>query len=342
MSFVGEPFAHDVFVSYAHAERETDDTLIRDWSQRLASKLRTLLASALNPTVDDGSRFDMFLDDRSLNAGDDLTRQAARPRRAFRDPAGADEPALPEEELVPRRAALVPRPCRQGRPRPRALLPVRIQPLQEAAWPDRLRDERGALPVYLDLADAETGLPLDDLDAPCRPRTCVRKALIQIKGRLEDLRRRLQARRAIERPTSLDRQIVYLHAHPEDRDAWDGGRRTARRVRRWCCPTSCRHYPATMPCCSDSARRGLRNCASARRCSCCAPASSETFRFELMAFYTDLQRLYQSTQRRLPWAIVDRVGGPLPLADRFRVPRLTADDWHQQVRELIRPARGAP
>ena len=65
---------------------------------------------------------------------------------------------------------------------------------------------------------------------------------------------------------------------------------------------------------------------------------SETFRFELMAFYSDLQQLYQSTQRRLPWAIVDRVGGPLPLAERFRVPRLTDEDWHRRVPELIRPA----
>ena len=56
LSFVGEPFQHDVFVSYAHAERETDKTLIRDWSQKLADRLRTLLASALNPTVSDGSK----------------------------------------------------------------------------------------------------------------------------------------------------------------------------------------------------------------------------------------------------------------------------------------------
>ena len=40
LSFVGEPFDHDVFVSYAHAERETDSPLIRDWSRRLAERLR--------------------------------------------------------------------------------------------------------------------------------------------------------------------------------------------------------------------------------------------------------------------------------------------------------------
>ena len=73
MSFVGEPFLHDVFVSYALAERETDSSLIRNRSRRLAEKLRDMLASSLNPTVDDGSRFEMFLDDRSLAVGDALT-----------------------------------------------------------------------------------------------------------------------------------------------------------------------------------------------------------------------------------------------------------------------------
>ena len=217
---------------------------------------------------------------------------------------------------------------------------VRIQPLQKAAWPDRLRDERGTLPVYLDLADAETGLPLDDLDA-VPAKDSVRKALIQIKGRLEDLRRRLQARRAIERPTSLDRQIVYLHAHPEDRDAWAAAVALL--------DESVVVLPDELPTQSgddallqrqrEARLKELRECAALLMLRA---RESETFRFELMAFYTDLQRLYQSTQRRLPWAIVDRVGGPLPLADRFRVPRLTADDWHQQVREFIRPASGAP
>ena len=63
LSFVGAPFQHDVFVSYAHAEHETDSPLIRDWSRRLAERLCELLGSSLNPTVDDGSKFDMFLDD---------------------------------------------------------------------------------------------------------------------------------------------------------------------------------------------------------------------------------------------------------------------------------------
>ena len=60
-----------------------------------------------------------------------------------------------------------------------------------------------------------------------------------------------------------------------------------------------------------------------------------------MAFYRDLQQVYQATQRRLPWAIVDRVGGPLPLAERFRVPRFTGDDWPVHVAHLLRPSPAA-
>jgi len=48
LSYVGQPFDYDVFVSYAHAEVETKAPLIRNWSLRVAEQLRDLLASALN------------------------------------------------------------------------------------------------------------------------------------------------------------------------------------------------------------------------------------------------------------------------------------------------------
>jgi hypothetical protein len=177
LSFVGEPFQHDVFVSYALAERETDETHIRDWSQKLAGRLRTLLASALNPTVADGSRFDLFVDDCSLKIGNDLT--ATLQDRAERSAILL----VLMSPLYPRKSWcldelhwFLDRAAQDGRGREHCL-PVRIHPIPDAAWPQRLKDERDALPVYLDLTDAETGLPLDDLDAP-PAKDPVRKALI--------------------------------------------------------------------------------------------------------------------------------------------------------------------
>ena len=159
--------------------------------------------------------------------------------------------------------------------------------------------------------------------------------------RLEELRNRLQARRAKDRQASFDRQIVYLHAHPDDRDAWNAAVALL--------DEAAVVLPDELPTLAgddallqrqrEARLKELRECAALLMLRA---RDSETFRFELMTFYTDLQRLYQSTQRRLPWAIVDRVGGPLPLADRFRVPRLTDDDWHRRVPDLIRPAAAGP
>jgi hypothetical protein len=39
LSYVGEPFDYDVFVSYVHAENETGASLLRDWSKHVASAL---------------------------------------------------------------------------------------------------------------------------------------------------------------------------------------------------------------------------------------------------------------------------------------------------------------
>jgi hypothetical protein len=71
-------------------------------------------------------------------------------------------------------------------------------------------------------------------------------------------------------------------------------------------------------------------------------SDSDNFRAELMAFYRDLQQVHQATRRRLPWAIIDRVGGPLPLAERFRGPRLTGEDWPTHVVRLLGPPSATP
>src|SRR4029077_5444701 len=172
--------------------------------------------------------------------------------------------------------------------------------------PDRLKDERGAPPLYLDLSDAEAGLPLGDIDAPAA-RDVVRKVQVQLKVRLEELRNRLQARRAKDQPASFDRQIVYLHAHPDDREAWNAAVTLL--------DDAAVVLPDELPTLAaddallqrqrEARLKGRRECAALLRLRA---SERDNFRFELMSFYTDLQRLYQGTQRRLPWAIVDRVG----------------------------------
>jgi hypothetical protein len=71
VSYVGEPFEYDVFVSYAHAKTETGTPLIRNWSKHVAGRLRDLLASGLNLTAAE-STVKVFLDEREIVSGDPL------------------------------------------------------------------------------------------------------------------------------------------------------------------------------------------------------------------------------------------------------------------------------
>jgi hypothetical protein len=346
VSYVGNPFQHDVFVSYAHAERETDETMLRNWCQSLADRLRVRLATALNPTVDSNSKFSMFIDDRSLVAGDDLSaklRYLAEHSAillVLMSPVYARKSwCLDELHWFLGQAA------KDGRGREHCV-PLRIQPLASAAWPDSLRDHRGSLPVYLDFADEDTGLPFDDFDgAPGRD--LLRKALVQIKSKLEDLRGRLEARRAFEREAmlerngSLDRHIVYLHAPSSDRAAWQAAVSLLDDL--------AVVVPDELPTAADDdallQRHRVARLKELRECAALLmlrASNSETFRHELMTFYRDLQQLYQDTRRRLPWAIVDQVGGSLPIAERFRVPRFIDDDWPKRVLQLWKSERDAP
>ena len=135
--------------------------------------------------------------------------------------------------------------------------------------------------------------------------------------------------------------MIYLHAHPTDRQAWEAAVALL--------DQNAVVMPEELPtpAADDALLQRQRDARLAELRECAAllllrGSDSETFRAELMAFYRDLQQVYQTTRRRLPWAIVDRIGGPLPLAERFRVPRLTGDDWPAHVAQLLRPLPAAP
>ena len=64
-----------------------------------------------------------------------------------------------------------------------------------------------------------------------------------------------------------------------------------------------------------------------------------------MAAIRDRQRLYQEKRRHIPWAIVDRVGGQLPVPPNFPARRITTTDPHwadELIRALRHDAGAAP
>ena len=168
MSYVGEPFEYDVFVSYAHAENETGATILRDWSKHVACKLRDRLATALNPGAEPSDAVQIFLDDRVLRSGDPLTGtlrekvQRSALLLVLMSPLYLKKSwCLDELEWFFAQAD------KDGRSQ-RHCSVLCIQPLPDSGWPKRLRDERDRPLVFRDFADAEEGLPLgfDDLNAP--------------------------------------------------------------------------------------------------------------------------------------------------------------------------------
>jgi hypothetical protein len=99
LSYVGDPFDYDIFVSYARAEAETKAADLCLWSQHIAGRLRIHLATALN-AGDSNSDVKVFLDNRDLRSGapptEDLREKACRSALLL--------VLMSLEELVPRRA----------------------------------------------------------------------------------------------------------------------------------------------------------------------------------------------------------------------------------------------
>src|SRR5215467_11135017 len=221
MSYVGAPFDYDLFVSYAHAEAETKAPLIRNWSRHCAGRIRELLATALNVECDlSGSEVQVFFDDRVLVSGQPLTqtlRQKVQrsalllvlmsplyPRKTW---------CLDELEWFFEQAA------QDGRGLEHCTV-LRIQPLEEGSWPQRLKDDRGKPVLFFDLSDPATELPigLTNFNAP-QLNDALLKIFIEIKGKLSSLRKQLIARQRMTAPIKqkpADRPVIYLDADPDD------------------------------------------------------------------------------------------------------------------------------
>ena len=224
MSYVGLPFEYDVFVSYAHAEAETDAPLIREWSKYIVTRLRDLLASALNPSVDGSSCISFFLDDRVLVSGQSLTDTLRQKAERSALLLVLMSPLYPKNIGASRSLDwFLAQAGRDGRGQQHCVV-LRIQALSLDAWPEQLTDSRGEPVLFRDLADPDTELPLgiENLENPDL-RTAVRDIFIEIKGgKLKELRKQINARRVYEQiALPPDQPVVYLYGRAEDLSIWE-------------------------------------------------------------------------------------------------------------------------
>ena len=235
MAYVGEPFVHDVFVTYSHGDPDgTGESKIKQWSQAFARELESefrahpKFAKEVRVFLDQHRRPSHGVDpmaELSEQLRTDIGRAAfltvLMSPHYLRSKWCQDERKWWREEQLELGLAL------DGR-----VAVARIWPTDEP-WPDDLVDRRGEQLIgfcFYDKADAELRpQPFEWPEPGPRSGDPFRRELLALVGRLglkmEEMRKQLDERsRAREEAAKLAApggQVVYLHGRTESSVAWD-------------------------------------------------------------------------------------------------------------------------
>jgi hypothetical protein len=333
LSYVGEPFDYDVFVSYAHAEVETESPDMRLWSRHVAERLRNRLASALN-SGDSTSDVRVFLDDRVLRSGDPLTKTLRHTVKRSALLLVLMSPRYPKKSwCLDELEWFFEQANEDGRGQQHCTV-LRIQPLPETDWPRRLRDEREKPVLFRDLVDFDANLPIgfDNYELPAL-KDAIREVQIELNAKLKELRVQLDHRRLYHQAAvPPNRPVVYLQARKQDLPEWQRAR-LALEAHAIVNPES-----LPEPVWDDALLQQQRETRLKEYVECdglvlLRASTDETFRIEVMAAYKDRQRLFQQRRRNIPWAIVDRSGDAPPVYSAYLVPCVaaTSPDWPKRL-----------
>ena len=345
MSYIGDPYRYDVFVSYPHAvEALGGDTTLRDWSRTVVDGIVGIVKLSLGP--EGSGKLDVYLDRDRARAGDPLTDtlESAVQRSALLVVLLSPfykKWCLQELGWFLEKAQSEGRGFRQC-----CLLEVQNTPAED--WPSQLRDRAGE-PLFSKRLVDEDGLPLgyDEFMANGRlPDTkgLLRAIAIEIRGRLVEERGRLEAVRSFE-ASKINRWtqappedlLIYLEAEAQDQQIWSARRKTLKEARAVVLPDEPIEQGLAQR--SESALSIYKDCDAlilhrARPDDAIVPRIRRAFQ--------DRRLLYQSEQKAMPWAVLDELPDvPLPSADTFNVPRVFTNNagWPD---ELFQALRGAP
>jgi hypothetical protein len=213
---------------------------------------------------------------------------------------------------------------------------LRIQPLDDAAWPKHLLDERGKPVHFLDLVDARTELPihLTNVEEP-RLTEALLEAFIEIKGKLKALRKHLEARRNItpspkQRPA--DRPVIYLDANPVEEALWKDKRVELKNV----AIVEPRSLPPSTgdadPLGQEQKRKRHDLFAVSEGLVLLHDKPGDWIEAAVRVAHLD-RRLLRQRHRDLPWAILDLVGTPPEVAEDYDVPCVpgTSPEWQGEL-----------
>jgi len=343
VSFVGDPYKYDVFISYPHAvEALRGAETLRDWSRGVADAILEYVTMSL---AEEDIRPEYYLDrDRAVSAmplTDTLEEsiQKSAVLVILMSPYYKNW-CVKELEWFFERAPV------DGRGFGQCVL-LNVQKASENAWPDLLRDKDGKRLFGTDLMD-DDGLPLGYETyraSKTLPDTngLWKSIAIEIKDKLIELRKRRDAERSLADSkvnpwtglgqTPPDDLIIYLEAEPEDRQIW-----MARRTR-----LAAEHavvlpdepFGDSMADRSESVLGVYRDC-DALILHRVRP--DDLIQPRIRRAFQDRRLLYQKERKAIPWAVLDEHPDlPLPGAGAFRVPRVSTKDdgWPNQLFEAL-------
>jgi hypothetical protein len=234
VSYVGEPFSHDIFVSYSHSDVDgADRSKLKQWSLGFVRELESELKE-----FPFGSEVRLFVDedDRPSQGVDPMSPLTAQLRREIgrsailvvlmSDRYLASPWCRDEREwwFDAQRQLRIPT---EGR-----VAVVRVWPTEQA-WPSALADERGEELVgfcFFDRARAKErpqpyGWPIPGPDTGGPFRDQLLDLVGALKQRLEAVHRTAaERRRAYEEALRLQQgtgHVIYLHGRAEHVKAWE-------------------------------------------------------------------------------------------------------------------------
>jgi hypothetical protein len=347
LSYVGEPFEYDVFVSYAQAIVTTETPLIRDWSRFVTEHMQEPLATSLN--VEGSGKVQVFFDDRVLASGQPLTQKLREKVQHSALLLVLISPLYPARSwCLDELEWFFHQADQDGRSQDHCTV-LRIQPLQEKVWPKRLTDERGRPVTHLDLFDVHTELPihLNNLAAP-ELKDALLKPFIEIRGKLRSLRGQLEARRRLMATTPqrpADRPVIYLDAAPEAEAVWQNLKGALKDVAIVRPEKLGPENGGAAPLNRDRQKDRIDSFGKSNGLVLLHTGRDDWLEDAVETNYLHRRLLWQR-QLNLPWAVLDHVGAKPSIVDTYDVPCVpaSAEGWQHNLLAalgLMPPGAGA-
>jgi hypothetical protein len=364
MSYVGDPFSHDLFVTYSHGHVEgSDASRLKGWSLAFAKELE--LELRMFPRIGDQLR--VFLDEHpspgsSLSPLSPLTEQ-------LRSKVSAS--AILTVLLTPH--YLASSWCRNERdwwlegqkakniPHSDRIALARVWPLDKGTpWPDLLVDGRGEPPLGFWFHDPASGpdapwpyeYPAPDNTSKGPFRAELLRLVTWLVRRLDELKEELLERRRVKQAASglASARQLYLYGRAEHRAAWEDAWRRLDDADFAVFPAQ-PHSVETDLLTEERHRRDRLK--MMKDCEAVLLVGSP----DGVAVDTDLQVMGRhevnlaraSARRPIPCALLDTVGEPIAtpfrrkLARRMQVDWIdgTRDPWVPQVRSWLQEKSAA-